>query len=297
MRAMATKSLHDIAAKECEDELTDYTIYLKLSQVEKDSRYVKTFLRLSDMEHGHYDFWKKYCKNADPKPSWYKVSKFMVLRRVFGPSFAIKQLEGNESQAIRKYESMRHLIPQKDRREFESVIADEKEHEQLFASHVAGSYVKYVSFVVLGLADALVEIAGIHAGSLGIYNSTELTGLAGIIAGAAAALSMASAAYAQAKHGFEGSPRLAAVYTGASYYASAIVLALPYFLTKAMALAMGSSLIVGIIIIAFASWYNSIMTGSDFRRNFIELAGIMLAATAILFVFGFIIRSTLGITI
>ena len=101
------------------------------------------------------------------------------------------------------------------------MIEDEKGHETAFADVVAGSYVIYISFIVLGLADALVEIAGIHAGSLGIYKSTELTGLAGIVAGAAASLAMASAAFAQAKQGFEGSPGLAAAYTGGSYFVAA----------------------------------------------------------------------------
>ena len=35
----------------------------------------------------------------------------------------------------------------------------------------------------IGLADALVEITRIHAGSLGIYDKTELAGLARIVGG------------------------------------------------------------------------------------------------------------------
>ena len=69
---------------------------------------------------------------------------------------------------------------------------------------------------MLGLADALVEVTAIYTGSLGVYHSTMLTGLAGIIAGAAASISMASAAYLQAKQGFKGSPFVAAGYTGSS---------------------------------------------------------------------------------
>jgi VIT1/CCC1 family predicted Fe2+/Mn2+ transporter len=157
--------------------------------------------------------------------------------------------------------------------------------------------VKYISFVVLGLADALVEIAGIHAGSLGIYNSTELTGLAGIVAGAAASLAMASAAYAQAKQGFEGSPGLAAGYTGGSYFIAAVALALPYFLTKAMLFAITISVVVGLTIIAFVTWYNSVMVGSRFVREFSELAGVMLGATVALYVFGSIVRAIFGISI
>src|SRR3989442_13860801 len=92
-----------------------------------------------------------------------------------------------------------------------------------------------MSFIVLGLADAVVEISGIHAGSLGIYGKTELAGLAGIIAWLAASIAMASAAYAQAKQGFEGSAKWSAIYTGVSYMITAVLLALPSFLTANLA--------------------------------------------------------------
>ena len=114
------------------------------------------------------------------------------------------------------------------------MIADEEGHEREFSEQFSEPHIKYISFIVLGLADALVEIAGIHAGSLGIYNSTELAGLAGIVAGAAASIAMASAAYAQAKAGFKGSAAISAVYTGISYFVTAVILATPYFLTKIM---------------------------------------------------------------
>ena len=65
------------------------------------------------------------------------------------------------------------------------MLQDEAAHEKEFEQKTEGGAVKYISFIVLGLADALVEIAGIHAGSLGIYNSTHgYAGLAGIVAGA-----------------------------------------------------------------------------------------------------------------
>ena len=172
-----------------------------------------------------------------------------------------------------KYEALKSSVPAEDQAAFQSMIEDEKGHETAFADVVAGTYVKYISFIVLGLADALVEIAGIHAGSLGIYNSTELTGLAGIVAGAAASLAMASAAFAQAKQGFEGSPVLAAGYTGGSYFVAAVVLALPYFLTKQMVGAITISLVLGLTMIAFVSWYNSIISGGKFVRDFSSWPG------------------------
>jgi len=147
------------------------------------------------------------------------------------------------------------------------------------------------------VSTTIVEISGINAGSLGIYDRTELAGLAGIVAGAAASVAMASAAYAQAKQGFQGSASISASFTGISYFVSAIILATPYFLTKVMYIALGTSFTLAILIIAFISYYNSIISESHFLRDFLELAGITVGATAALFVFGLVIRSVFGITI
>lgn len=291
------KDLSRVAAKEARGEITDYTVYKRLSEIEKNTKSRAAFQRLSGMERGHYNFWKKYCPNAEIRPNMAKVRFVLTLRGIFGESFLIKYLEGGETSAIKKYSAMRHLIPKADKKLFERIIEDEQEHEQRFAEQVQGTSIRYVSFVVLGLADALVEVAGIHAGSLGIYNSTFLTGLAGIVAGAAASLSMASAAFAQAKQGFEGSASRAAMYTGLSYFIGAVVLATPYFLTPVALNAIIISLIFGMFMISLVSWYNSVMSGSNARREFAELASIMIGVSILLLILGFTIRSIFGISI
>jgi VIT1/CCC1 family predicted Fe2+/Mn2+ transporter len=292
------QDLHDIAVEECKDELTDYTVYSKLANRGKPA-FREAIRKIAGMEMKHYNFWKKYCPDKIDQitVSNLVVNYVLFIRTIFGASFAIKYLEKKERQTIKKYDSLSNLIPPEDREAFEEMIADEKEHERNFAKEVEGSYLKYISFIVLGLADALVEIAGIHAGSLGIYNSTLITGLAGIIAGAAASIAMASAAYAQAKQGFQGSASLSALYTGFSYFINAVILATPYFLTQDKYLAITVSLILGILIIAFISYYNSVLSEQGFARDFLELAGIMLGATAALYLIGYVVRLVLHITI
>ncbi len=296
---MAKKDLRHIAAREARGELTDKIIYTRLSQVEshRSKTLSELFSDLAKMEDGHYRFWKKYCSDITIYPNTPKIYFILLIRRLFGPSFVIKYLEGTEKATKNEYSKLQKSIPEEDKKAFASIIADETKHERAFALRLEGSHVRYMSFVVLGLADALVEIAGIHAGSLGIYSSTELTGLAGIVAGAAASLSMASAAFAQAKQGFKGSASRAAVYTGLSYFISAVIMALPYFLTKSASIAIFSSLTLGILIIGFVSWYNSILSSGNLKRDFLELAGVMLGATVALFIIGLAIRYLFGITI
>jgi VIT1/CCC1 family predicted Fe2+/Mn2+ transporter len=177
------------------------------------------------------------------------------------------------------------------------MLQDEIAHEKEFEQKTQSGAVKYISFVILGLADAIVEIAGIHAGSLGIYDSTRLAGLAGVVAGAAASIAMASAAYAQAKQGFEGSASVSAAYTGVSYFVAALILASPYFVTDQMVLALGTSLTFAIILIAFVSFYSSVISEKPFTRDFLEMTGIMLGATVALYILGTVIHLLFHITI
>jgi len=121
--------------------------------------------------------------------------------------------------------------------------------------------------------------------------------LAGIIAGAAASVAMASAAYAQAKAGFKGSAAVSAVYTGISYFVTAVILASPYFLTKVMFEALSVSLVLAVVLIAFISFYGAVISGSSFSKDFAEITAIMLGATVALYLLGLLIRRLTGMTI
>ena len=296
---MSRVSLAEPAFENARDEYADYAVYKKLSEsrLEKNKVFKRTLARLAKMEYKHYVFWSKYCPERKVGASTLKVNLIVFLRFMLGVTFAVKYLERGEAKVIKKYKGMANRIPSKDMRDFREMIADEEEHEKDFYERFDEPHIKYISFIVLGLADALVEIAGIHAGSLGIYNSTELAGLAGIVAGAAASIAMASAAYAQAKAGFEGSAAISAVYTGISYFVTAVILATPYFLTKVMLNALFSSLALAVLLIAFISFYGSVISGGVFRKDFIEVTGIMFGATIALYILGFAIRHLTGITI
>ena len=108
---------------------------------------------------------------------------------------------------------------------------------------------------------------------------------------------MASAAYAQAKAGFKGSAAMSAVYTGISYFVTAVILATPYFLTKIMLNALFASLAMAVLVIAFVSFYGSVISGSRFSKDFVEVTSIMLAATVALYTIGIAIRNLTGISI
>ncbi len=276
------------------DEFSDYTLYERLSKaIASDSPFTEILKELSTTEHGHFEFWRKYVPQEEPKLDRLKLYWVLFLRRFLGLTFATRYLDRHESNVVKEYQELEYLIPEADKRTFHDMITDEREHEKAFALKVESSAVRYISFVVLGLADALVEISGIHAGSLGFYDRTEIAGLAGVIAGGAASLAMASAAFAQAKQGFKGSARLSATYTGVSYFITAVVLATPYFLTSNMVFALSSSLTLAVIILAVTTWYSIVISEKPFLKDFVEILAILFAASIILYAFGYLVRAEL----
>jgi VIT1/CCC1 family predicted Fe2+/Mn2+ transporter len=227
-----------------------------------------------------------------------KIRVMLFLRWLLGITFVVKQLEREETRTIRAYQDALAFVPAADVPALEKMIRDEQEHEEALVADIEERRVQYLSFIVLGLADALVEIAGIHAGSLGIYNTTRLAGLAGVIAGAAASVAMASAAYAQAKQGsFRGSAVVSAAFTGVSYFVAALILAAPYFVTSVMIVALVFSLLGGFVLLALSTYYNSVVTGSRFGKDFLEIAAVMVGATVLLYILGTLIRAYLGLSI
>src|SRR5271157_770237 len=288
--------LSKVAKERMSHEYTDSTLYERLSRtVGSGSPFSAILMQLSATENKHYEFWAKYVPGGTPRLNRLKLYWILFLRRVLGLTFASRYLDRHEASVVKEYQALASLIPPGDKAAFDEMVADEKEHENEFAHKIESTAVRYISFIVLGLADSLVEISGIHAGSLGIYNRTEIAGLAGVVAGGAASLAMASAAYAQAKQGFKGSAKLSAVYTGVSYFVSAVFLATPYFLTESMVIALGASLGLAVVQLALTTYYSTVITNKPFTRDFVEILAILLGATVALYVFGYAVRIETGI--
>jgi vacuolar iron transporter family protein len=286
-----------LAAESAQDEFADRAVYLALSRHEKNPGFKKALEDIANGEQSHYEFWKTYAPNALASEKKLRMYVILFLRMILGLTFTLKFMERHEGKLHEKYKRIAESIPASDKIRFTAMMESEEGQENLLIGKIQENRVKYMSFIVLGLADAVVEISGIHAGSLGIYGRTELAGLAGIIAGMAASIAMGTAAYAQAKQGFEGSAKWSAIYTGVSYMITAVLLALPYFLTKNMGDALGISLTVGVVLVAAMTFYDTVISARPFKRQFAEIAGIILGASLALFIVGTFVGQYLGIRI
>lgn len=277
------------------NELTEHFVYNKLAGMEKNPQNRAALERLSEQEKEHYEFWHSLAPNAVIHPRWYTIAAISFLRVIFGVTFVTKLLEGEEKKAIENYESIAATVPSEHKQRFLQIIADERAHENALIGQLKEKRVSYISFIVLGLADAIVEITGVHAGFLGVTGSTLIAGISGVIVGFSAAISMGSASYLQAKQEPGRSALTSGLATGLSYFFSVILLALPYFLIHTMILAFVLSTSVGIILIATFTFYGAIVFDRPFWREFAEATGLMLATALATFILGTLISTVFNI--
>jgi VIT1/CCC1 family predicted Fe2+/Mn2+ transporter len=279
----------------CEDEYTDHLVYARLAAQEQNAERKKTLQSLSEQEEAHYRFWKSLLEGYEPRPRRIFLRMILAMRRMFGITFAVKFLERHEEQVIEEYRRVRPLLDGEPGAELERIIADEEKHEEFFIGQINEGVVKYLGFIVLGLADAIIEITGVHAGFLGVTSSTTMAGVAGLIVGFAAAISMATAAYLQAKQSTERSPIVSAFITGLSYILAVVLLALPYFLTGNMLVAFIVSLAMAMLLTAYFTFYSAVLFDRHFGKEFLESAVLTLGTAIATYLFGEFLGKMFGI--
>ncbi|MCE4610215.1 MAG: VIT1/CCC1 family protein [Desulfurococcales archaeon] len=285
-----------LAEEFCKDEYIDYMIYKYLSEHEKHDKHKKILEELAKDEYRHYEFWKNIVdRDCSQEISSGYLRRIKLMRKIFGLTFTLKWLERHEEEVVEAYKDYLKYLDGPEKEKLQEIIADEEKHEHELMSNIEETIVKYMSFIVLGLADAIVEITGVHAGFLGVTSYTIMAGIAGLIVGLSAAISMSSAAYIQAKHDPTRNPTTSAIMTGIGYVGAVVLLALPYFATHNMAYAFTASILLGVLLIGIFTFYGSIVFDRNFKREFIESVGLMLGTAFASYVFGEIIGAYFGI--
>jgi VIT1/CCC1 family predicted Fe2+/Mn2+ transporter len=289
------KNSDQIFAFNARNELTEHLVYQKLASREKNPNNKAVLEKLSLQEKEHYEFWQSLVPNTTIAPRSLPVASANFLRVFFGVTFVTKLLEGDEKKFIKDYEAAADVIPQDKKQRYLEIIEEEKSHEAMLIGQLKEKRVSYISFIVLGLADAIVEITGVHAGFLGVTGSTLIAGISGVIVGFSAAISMGSASYLQAKQEPDKSAIISGLATGLAYFFSVILLALPYFLIRTMIVAFTLSTSVGIILIAGFTFYGAVVFDRKFWREFAEATGLMLTTALLTYILGTVIGNVFHI--
>lgn len=274
------------------DEVTEYHIYQRLAGMMRDEKNASVLQKMAREELAHSRFWQKIA-GMEEGPDTIRVWWYVILAKVLGVTFAIKLMERGEGSSIRTYRAVSDLVPG-----IEEVIGDEEQHENSIIAMLSEEKLRYVSSIVLGLNDALVEFTGSLAGFTFALQDSLLIAAVGSIMGIAAALSMAASEYLSQKSDRSAlDPVRAALYTGVAYIFTVLVLVMPFIMTANPFLAFLMTLICAILIITGFTGYISVTLDLPFGRRFAEMAALSLGIAAVSFLIGVFIRVFLNVEI
>ncbi len=264
------------------NEITEHYIYKYLSKHIKGEN--KAILeKIGEDELRHYREWREYTGTDVPKNN-FKIFFYIFLSKLFGITFAIKLMENGERVAESAYREAEKVYPKA-----QEILKEEEIHEKMIINMIEEEKLGYISSIVLGLNDALVEITGTLAGlTFALQNSTT-TGVAGMITGAAASLSMAASEYLSQKadnKNTKSNPMKASLYTFIAYLAVVFALVLPFFFVRNYVLAFFISLIAGFLVILVFSFFVSVVQDRRFGLIFIEMVFIAGTVAIISFLIG-----------
>jgi len=274
------------------NELTESIFYEKVAKKLKGKN-KDTLEMISKDERKHYEKWKEITQQ-ETSPSIWNIVKYFILWRIFGLTFILKLLERGEEKAEESYREMLMYIP-----EAKEILEDEEKHEKELMEMIDEKRLQYISSMILGVSDAIVELTGTIAGLTFAFQNSRLVGIAGIITGIAATLSMSVSEYLSQKSELEKgkSPLSAALYTGFAYITAVTFLVLPFFLVNRVFIALSLSLLSALIIIAIFASFISVIKEEPFKKFFFEMTILSFSVAGVSFLIGAIARRALGIEI
>lgn len=274
-----------------QNELDESVIYRKIAKFAKGEENKRTLCRLADEEAAHYEIWKKYT-GKEMKPRRARVLRYTLLARLFGFTFAIKLMERGEEGAQSEYDTLAEEVE-----ESVGIRTQEEEHEAALIAILDEERLHYVGSMVLGLNDALVELAGSIAGFTFALLNTRLVALSGLIVGISATFSMASSEFLSAKSEGRSDALKSCSYTGIAYLITVILLLLPYLILPNPYIALACMLAVIVLIITVFTYYTSVAMDQPFRSRFFEMVGISLGVAVLSFAVGILAKYFLGVEV
>ncbi len=283
----------EIILKMQQNELDESKIYRKVAKWAKGEENKKTLLHLAEEEEKHYFIWNKYTKKP-LKPRRGRIFRYCFLARIFGFTFAVKLMEKGEEGAQKEYALLEEEVP-----ESRVIRRQEEEHEKALLEILDEERLQYVGSMVLGLSDALVELAGSLAGFTFALQNNRLVALSGLIVGISATFSMASSEFLSAKSEGRDDALKSCSYTGVAYLVTVVLLVLPYliFSPDQYLLALITMLLIIVAIIFGFTYYTSVAKDQPFLSRFLEMTLISVGVAILSFGVGLLAKRFLGIEV
>ena len=276
-------------------ERTEMEVYRRLANREKKAENKNLLQKISIQENNHYNLLKEKT-GEDVDYSKFRVYFHVITSIFLGLTFSLKLMEKTEQNAAQEYRDLG----------YDDIAEEEDEHEKELLSLLEEDALNYLSSIILGLSDALVELTGALAGLTFAFQELRVVALAGLVTGISASFSMAASEFLATKEeNSNRSPIKAALFTGSAYIITVFLLVIPYLLlTDNSEIIFGLephiqaliiTFIIGLLIIALFNFYVSVAQDKSFNRRFIEMVIILLIVTMISFFIGLILRKSFGL--
>lgn len=143
----------------------------------------------------------------------------------------------------------------------------------------------YISSLVLGLNDALMEMMAALIGYTLAVDDMKSIGMIGLITGISASLSMASAEFLSSRYDNDKNPIKSSMYTGGVYLLVVLLLVLPYFLLSDKVLAICILFFLFFSILMVFNIYISKVRKEKIIKNFI----LMIFISSLVFTISFFV--------
>lgn len=277
------------------DEITGHLLYDRLADRLKDAGNAKILRKMAAAENSHYIFWKKISGKDVPADS-VKIFFYTLMFHLLGLTFSVKLLEKGEKAGAAEYEAFDAVVPGAAK-----LGREEEEHEEALVGMIHEDFLSYIGSIVLGLNDAMVELTGTLAGLTFALQNGKLVAASGLITGIAAAFSMAASQYLSERAENNARAGRSALYTGAAYLFTVILLILPYLLipqsNSGIFISLGVTLLITIAIIFGFNFFISVAKDQPFKPRFLEMLVISMGVAVFSFLVGLIVRNVFGVDV
>ena len=280
-----------------QNEYRDYVTYKALAAVETVPEFKRILEELTQHELADFNFWLAFSSRKHFTISALEIFFLKCLRQVFGLTFTARFLERHEKQAIVNYGRFLDQAAEPLKEQIRNIIQHEEYHERTLIGQIKEGRIAFMSSIILGLNDALIELTGALTGFAFAFQAARTVTMAGLILGVAASLSMASSSYLSARHEEGKTPWRAGLYTGLSYLTVTALLLLPFFLLSHVLVALAVMMGTVVAIVVGLSYYTAIVFERDFRSSLVEMFICSVGVAFVSFLIGLLARRLTGVAI
>lgn len=293
MKLEGVKMIERLMGKFQEQELLHLNLYREFAKNGKNVENREVLETLAKIEEEHYSELEEFTGRKIIFNRG-KMNRLIFVSRILGIRFILKYLEKKEDvlkdRILELHKEGDNLLPN-------VFTVGNRENELM--DKLYDEKLLYVSAIVLGLNDALVELSGALAGYTLAIENTKAIGVIGLITGIAAALSMGIAEYLSIKEDPEAKLNYnkAAIYTGITYIFAVILLVFPYFLSLNKHLSLAMMVGIDILLVFIFNYYISITTDANLMKKFLRMTAIVLSVAAISFIVGYFVQDIFGVKV